>query len=142
MKNPLSHIHANSVVERIKTNSILNPLLWLSAITAFIAWPSACWSTGNLQTFFAILGAIPIISAIVAYFIWMNKDPDRLQSEDYRLAQQRILHGTKEEGEFSIIEQTADHKPPVISFSESDQPDDPPSLHQSNPKNLESKGDV
>jgi hypothetical protein len=88
MGSILPHIQANAVVERVKTNSILNPLLWLSAIVALIAWPAACVTTGNIQVFFAAMGALPVIFSLVAYLIWMFKDPDRLQSEDYQLDQQ------------------------------------------------------
>lgn len=39
----------------------------------------------------AILAAIA--APMLAYFIWMFKDPNRLQSEDYQLAHQKMLLG-------------------------------------------------
>lgn len=128
MKNPLTHISANSVVERIRTNSVLNPLLWLCGIIETTALPAAYFSQGDAKVFFCFLAALPVVSAIVAYFIWMFKEPNRLQSEDYQLAHQRILQGTKEEDEFPTITQTSDHDSKALPYSESDQPDDPPSL--------------
>lgn len=36
------------------------------------------------------LAAIPVFSTLVAYFIFMCRDPDRLQSEEYRIRQKAI----------------------------------------------------
>ncbi|WP_148360657.1 hypothetical protein [Acidisphaera rubrifaciens] len=129
MKTPLSHLRENSVVERVRTNSILNPLLWLSGIIIVPSIPAVCATDDGVRLFFCFLTALPILSSVLAYFIWVVKDPDRLQSEDYQLAQKRILHATKEEDEFATIDQARDRSSTAIaavSF-ESDQPDEPPS---------------
>jgi hypothetical protein len=79
-----------------------------------------------MQKYFSAYLPVPVLSAIVAYFIWMFRDPDRLQSEDYQLARQRILHATKEDDEFPTIEQTSDHEADALSYTENDEPDEAP----------------
>ena len=36
------------------------------------------------------LGAVPVLASIVAYFILLFRDPDRLQSEEYRIRQRAL----------------------------------------------------
>ncbi len=65
--------------------NILNSLLWLSGITfpsgsfaiTFGAWP------GSLIAF--VVGCLPVLASIWYYRHWSNRDPDRLQTEGYRL---------------------------------------------------------
>jgi hypothetical protein len=127
MKKPLHHVRANSIVERVRTNSVLNPLLWLCGIIVPTTPPAIYFTQGDYKLYFFMVFALTVTATLSAYFIWMFKDPNRLQSEDYQLAQQRILQGTKDEDEFPTITQTSDHESKAISSSESDQPDDPPS---------------
>jgi hypothetical protein len=89
--------------------------------------PAIYFAQGDYKFYFFMVFALTVAATLSAYFIWMFKDPDRLQSEDYQLAQQRILQGTKDEDEFPTITQTSDHESKAISSSESNEPDDPPS---------------
>ena len=127
MKKQPHHVRANSIVERVRTNSVLNPLLWLCGIIAPTTTPAIYFAEGFYKFYFFMVFALTVVATISAYFIWMFKDPIRLQSEDYRLERQRILQGTKDEEEFPTITQTSDHDAKALSSSESDQPDDPPS---------------
>lgn len=88
---------------------------------------TAAYATNDgVREFFCALAASPVLFALLAYFIWMFKDPNRLQSEEYQLAQQRILHATKEGDEFQTVDQTTDHSSiSTVAISESDQPDEP-----------------
>ena len=36
--------------------------------------------------------ALPVLFAMVVYLIWMFRDPDRLQSEEYRVKQQVLKY--------------------------------------------------
>jgi hypothetical protein len=128
MLSPLPHLNANAVVERIRTNSVLNPLLWLCGIIELSAIPAACLSNGYAKVFFCALAAFPVIAAIIAYFVWMFRDPNRLQSEDYQLEKQRILQGAKEEDDLPAIGFSADHDSKKTFASDSDAPDDPPKV--------------
>ncbi len=76
----------------IHVRNALNPLLWLTAVVmpaAFIAAWAAGFETA-LGVLLVVLGAAPAIASIVAYMIFAIRDPDRLQSEEYRLRQRAI----------------------------------------------------
>jgi hypothetical protein len=83
----------HSAVERIRTNSAMNPLLWLCGCSLPFTVGGAVWAPHPNNIIFMCLAAAAILSAIGAYFIWMFKDPNRLQSEDYQLENQRMLLG-------------------------------------------------
>ncbi len=97
MLNLLRATRADHLVERVRTNSILNPLLWLIAIIEATSIPAAVLSTGLLQYLFFILAASPVMIALFAYVRMMYKDPDRLQSEEYLLERYRLAQGTKQQ---------------------------------------------
>jgi len=128
MARLLGGFRADAVVERVKTNSVLNPLLWLCAIIGSLTIPPAYFSTDGAQIAFYTLAATPVMAAILSYFIWMFRSPDRLQSEDYQLERQRILQGSKEENTFPTLSQTSDHPPLPITTEEALAPDDPSAL--------------
>ena len=96
MKNILHEVRADAVIERVKTDNVLNPLLWICGITEIVAVPAAFFSNDGAQIFFCSLAAFPVGAALIAYFIWMFRDPNRLQSEDYQIKQQIIRQGSKE----------------------------------------------
>ena len=138
--NLLPYLKANSIVERVRTNSVLNPLLWLCGITEFTALPAAYLSEGYAKVFFCTLAALPVAAAIIAYFMWMFRDPNRLQSEDYQLAQQRLSQGTKEEDDFPTISESTDHHPKLISPADSERPDDAPEYIESPSSDMSRNG--
>jgi hypothetical protein len=57
----------------------MNPLLWLSPVSATICWISAYMFRDDsiLKYGFAGLGALPIVESIVAYFLYFLLDRDR-----------------------------------------------------------------
>jgi hypothetical protein len=73
-----------SVIARVKTESALNPLLWLVGLT-LVAAVAASYSNGYLKWAFFGVTALCILAALGAYFYFMLRDPNRLHSERYQL---------------------------------------------------------
>lgn len=76
----------------VKVRNILNPLLWLSAIVTPVFFLTAYAAgfdtvTGACLT---IIGSLPPILALFAYLYFALKEPDRLQSEEYRLEHRKL----------------------------------------------------
>ncbi len=71
----------------IRVKNAMNPLLWLSPISATICWIAAYVFRDDpiLKYGFAGLGSLPIIASLVAYFLYFFLDRDRLQSEEFIL---------------------------------------------------------
>jgi hypothetical protein len=80
----------NSVVERVTTNSAVNPLFWLCGVVLVSTMPGAIWGHSPVSEVCLGLATLAVVSPIVAYFIWMFRDPIKLQSEHYQLERQRI----------------------------------------------------
>jgi hypothetical protein len=79
-------------MEKIKTNSAINPLLWLAALVLPTSLTGA-YFLPEFRLMFVSAMVVVITAPIIAYFIWMFRDPNRLQSEDYQLENQRMLLG-------------------------------------------------
>jgi hypothetical protein len=62
-----------------------------------------------LKYFLFGVGAFPIFATLVAYFIFMFRDPNRLQSEEYQLHHEalQILHKRGDANE--VVDVAADH---------------------------------
>jgi hypothetical protein len=77
----------------IRVKNAMNPLLWLSPISATICWIAAYVFRDDpvLKYAFACLGGLPILASILAYFLYFFLDRDRLQSEEFIL-KERALH--------------------------------------------------
>lgn len=76
----------------IRVRNVLNPLLWLCAVSApaclFFAWLIGSGTIiGVVLTTVAVL---PILVAMAMYVWFALHDPDRLQSEEFVLRQQEI----------------------------------------------------
>lgn len=72
----------------VKVDNALNPLLWLTAVvTPVSAVLAAFVANPALATAFLFLAAIPVALVALAYFLFLFRDPDRLQSEEYQLKQ-------------------------------------------------------
>jgi hypothetical protein len=87
----------------IRVRNAMNPLLWLSPISATICWIAAYVFRDDPVLKYGLvgLGALPIVASIVAYFLYFFLDRDRLQSEEFVLKQR----------ELSIIERKG--RPPI-----------------------------
>lgn len=90
-----------------KKTNILSSLVWLSAITfpsgsissAFAPWPQ------SLMQF--IVGSLPVLAAIWYYRHWTKNDPNRLQTEDFRIQLQAIAKISGPDGTEIIVDQSA-----------------------------------
>lgn len=72
-------------------SSALNPLLWLTALSGLICLPAAYF----IPTFASWLVATPIIcfvATLIAFAYFAYKDPNRLQSEEYQIRQQKMQY--------------------------------------------------
>jgi len=76
----------------IRVQNALNPLLWVLSISTPICWIAAYMFRDDpvLKYSFSVLGALPIVGSIVAYFLCFWLDRDRLQSEEFILKQREL----------------------------------------------------
>lgn len=82
-----------SAIERVRTNSAMNPLLWLNGCSLPFTITGAIWAPTPVNYGLLAIAVATILASVIAYFIWMFRDPNRLQSEDYQLENQRMLLG-------------------------------------------------
>ncbi len=69
----------------------INPLLWLVGITTPLALVLAFLTADPLVRMFLFgFAAVTVAATFVAYFVILFRDPDRLQSEEYRLRQRAL----------------------------------------------------
>ncbi|MDC7784169.1 hypothetical protein PQJ75_05930 [Rhodoplanes sp. TEM] len=69
----------------------VNPMLWLVGLTMPVSLLVVILvDDRSIRLVFAGLASIPVLATLVAYFIFVFRDPDRLQSEEYRIRQRAI----------------------------------------------------
>lgn len=69
----------------------INPLLWLvGLITPLALILSAIVDDRLVRVLLICFAALPVIATLIAYVIFMFRDPDRLQSEEYRIRQRAL----------------------------------------------------
>jgi hypothetical protein len=69
----------------------INPLLWVVGLTVPLSCVLAFLATDPLvRILFFGFAAVVLVVAFIAYFILLFRDPDRLQSEEYRLRQRAL----------------------------------------------------
>lgn len=90
----------------VRVRNALNPLLWMVALVAPTSWLAAYFFRDDsfLKYFFTALGSLPIFGTVIAYFIYMFRDPDRLQSEEYLLRQHAIQILYKKDATTEIVD--------------------------------------
>ena len=83
----------------------INPLLWLVGLTTPIAFIFTA-IIGDQVIRLALLGfaAVPVLVALIAYVIFMFRDPDRLQSEEYRIRRRALEILYKKGGNTEIVD--------------------------------------
>ena len=76
----------------IRVRNAMNPLLWLSPISATIFLVAAYVFRDDpvLKYAFACLGGLPVLASILAYFLYFFLDRDRLQSEEFVLKERAL----------------------------------------------------
>ena len=86
----------------VRVRNVLNPLLWLCGLITPISWAAVYFLRDDPVAKYCLLtfGTLPILATLIGYFIWMFRDPDRLQSEEFVLRQQELtIYRRSEEGE-------------------------------------------
>ncbi len=83
---------ATARVETVRVvRTAINPLLWLTGIGTPLAFVLALLAGETwFRTAMFSTGALLLAATIVAYFVLLFRDPDRLQSEEYRLRQREL----------------------------------------------------
>ncbi|MDE2016067.1 MAG: hypothetical protein KGI57_00005, partial [Hyphomicrobiales bacterium] len=82
---------ATARVETIRVRTAVNPLLWLVGLVTPVSLAAAVLSDDpTVRIVCLALAAAPVLVAVVAIFLFMFYDPDRLQSEEYRLRQRAL----------------------------------------------------
>lgn len=80
----------------VRVQNALNPLLWTAGLLVPMCWIAAYFFRDDaiLKYCFSALGALPVLVTLVVYLIFMFRDPNRLQSEEYQIRHQalQILH--------------------------------------------------
>lgn len=100
-----------SRADTIKVRTAINPLLWLVGLTLPLCLVTAVVIADQIVRLVLLgLAAVPIIITIIAYFIFLFRDPDRLQSEEYRI-RQRALQILYKKGAAAEIVEVANDMP-------------------------------
>jgi hypothetical protein len=83
----------------------LNPALWLvGIITPLSLVPAAVSGDQATRLVLLCFAAVPVLFTIVVYLVFMFRDPDRLQSEEYRVRQQALRYLYKKGGSTEIVD--------------------------------------
>jgi|GEM_PF-3969204 len=77
-------------VKRMTTKSVMSPMLWLIGITFPLLLVGAYFFTGWMQELFAGLAALEVVAGLLFYTFFAIRSPQLLQSEEYRIEEQRI----------------------------------------------------
>ena len=83
----------------------INPLLWLVGLTTPMAFIFVA-IIGDQLIRLILLGfaAVPVLVTLIVYLIFMFRDPDRLQSEEYRIRQRALQILYKKGGNTEIVD--------------------------------------
>jgi predicted membrane channel-forming protein YqfA (hemolysin III family) len=81
-----------SIIEKIKTSSALAPLLALNVILGVVSLIATPMLRGDLLLWFIwVVFFGSVFFTLAVYLFWAKKSPNRLQTEHYQLAHQRLL---------------------------------------------------
>lgn len=97
---------AASGVDTVRViRTAINPLLWLVGITTPLALVLGFLTPDPAARVFLFGFAAAIVAAsFVAYFVILFRDPDRLQSEEYRLRQRALQMLYKQGASAEIVD--------------------------------------
>jgi hypothetical protein len=84
---------ATARVETVRViGTAMNPALWLVGIVSPLAFLLSVFAGESwLRPALFVVGVVPLALAVIAYFLLLFRDPDRLQSEEYRLRQRELI---------------------------------------------------
>jgi hypothetical protein len=97
---------ALSRVDTIRVvRTAINPLLWLVGLTTPLAFILAAFVSDRLiRVILIIFAGVPVLTTLVVYIIFMFRDPDRLQSEEYRIRQRALQFLYRKGGSTEIVD--------------------------------------
>ena len=77
----------------VRVQNALNGILWGCAVATPVCFVFAAVFCADpiLRYGFSALGALPVLTLVVAYIYFMLRDPDRLQSEEHIERQRELL---------------------------------------------------
>lgn len=81
---------AAAAAVQVGTRSVLNPMLWTIGITMTAGTAGAVFGPDELVWIFVSMPLASLAVTLFAYLWFMIKDPDRLQSEPFRIEQQVV----------------------------------------------------
>ena len=92
----------------IRVRNAMNPLLWLSPISATIFLVAAYMFRDDQVVKYALacLGGLPILASIMAYFLYVFLDRDRLQSEEFILKERALYLRYRQGTNAEIVDAT------------------------------------
>ena len=88
---------AHQATARLRVNSSLNPILWLSGITTPLAVLGTIFTDGFAQQSMILLMFLGPIACVIGFLWFMFISPDKLRSEDYEV-QKSALEMIMEKG--------------------------------------------
>jgi hypothetical protein len=113
-----------TLIERVRTRSVLAPLIALDIIAAVGAVAFSALRGPVTMTWlpWGIFG-VCVIATIGAFAAFAICDPDRLQTEDYRLARHRldVIGDERDPNNPSLIEAAPTNNPQLIEAASSAQ---------------------
>jgi hypothetical protein len=85
--------------------TVLNPALWLVGLITPLSLVLAA-IVGDQVTRLVLFcfAAVPVVFTFMIYLVFMFRDPDRLQSEEYRVRQQALRYLYKKGGSTEIVD--------------------------------------
>lgn len=87
----------------------VNPLLWLVGLTMPVLLLTVVLvDDRTIRLVLAALASIPVLATLVAYFIFVFRDPDRLQSEEYQINVRELKLRYRKGRQPVVIDQKAD----------------------------------
>jgi len=101
---------ASTRVDAVRVvGSAINPLLWLTGLVSPLSLVLSV-SAGEAwqRAAMFLLGIVPVAITIAVYVRFMIRDPDRLQSEEYRLRQTALKMLYKRGAKTEIVEVAKD----------------------------------
>jgi hypothetical protein len=107
----------------VRVRSALNPILWTMAVALPLFLLAAYFFRDDPLAKWVLLtlAASSFLLTIVSYFIFLFKDPDRLQSEEFVLKQQELVIASRNrEGLPQPIEAEGRELPNVVEVDPSE----------------------
>jgi hypothetical protein len=101
------------VIEKVKTSSALNPLLWLCGLALIPLLAGATFAATPINYICLTLAATVIVAPIIGFFVLLFRAPNRLQSEDYQIERFRLEHSLLGDSKTELFQASELSEPPL-----------------------------